>query len=61
MFSNVSFCSCTFCTSYIVPEALFSISINPKGIKLLTRLRLGLTHLYEYMFKYTFQDSLNPI
>ena len=34
---------------------------NPKGVKLLTRLRLGLSHLREHKFKYSFQDSLNPI
>ena len=34
---------------------------NPKGVKLLTRLRLGLSHLREHKFKHSFQDSLNPI
>ena len=34
---------------------------NPRGAKLLTRLRLGLCHLREHKFKYGFQDSLNPI
>ena len=34
---------------------------NPKGIKLLTRLRLGLSHLREHKFKHNFQDCLNPI
>ena len=34
---------------------------NPKGVKLLTRLRLGLSHLSEHKFKHSFQDSLNPI
>ena len=34
---------------------------NPKGVKLLTRLRLGLSHLHEHNFKPSFQDSLNPI
>ena len=33
---------------------------NPKGIKLVTRLRLGLSHLWEHKFKYNFQDTLNP-
>ena len=36
-------------------------SHNPKGIKLLTRLRLGLSHLREHKFKHGFLDSLNPI
>ena len=34
---------------------------SPKGIKLLTRLRLGLSHLGEHKFKHGFLDSLNPI
>ena len=34
---------------------------NPRGVKLLTRLRLGLSHLREHKFKHSFQDSLNPI
>ena len=33
---------------------------NPKGIKFITRLRLGLSHLHEHKFKHSFQDSLNP-
>ena len=32
---------------------------NPKRVKLLTRLRLGLSHLCEHKFKHSFQDSLN--
>ena len=34
---------------------------NSKGVELLTRLRLGISHLREHQFKYSFQDSLNPI
>ena len=34
---------------------------NPKGIKLLTRLRLGLSHLREHKFKHSFLNSLNTI
>ena len=33
---------------------------NPKGIKLLTRLRLGLSHICEHKFKHNFQECLNP-
>ena len=33
---------------------------NRKGIKFITRLRLGLSHLREHKFKDSFQDSLNP-
>ena len=34
---------------------------DPLGIKLLTRLRLGLSHLNENQFKHNFQDRLNPL
>ena len=34
---------------------------KPKGIKLLTRLRVGLSHLREHKFKHIFEDTLNPI
>ena len=34
---------------------------NPKGIRLLTRLRLGLSHLRKHKFKHSFQDCLNPL
>ena len=33
---------------------------NPRGIKLLSWLRLGLSHLREHKFKHSFRDSLNP-
>ena len=33
---------------------------NPKGIKLVSWRRLGLSHLGEHKFKHSFQDSLNP-
>ena len=34
---------------------------NPRGVNLLTKLRLGLSHLREHKLKHGFQDSLNPI
>ena len=34
---------------------------DPKGIKLLTRLRVGLSCLHEHKFKHSFQDTLNRI
>ena len=45
------------------PKSVFDCH-NPQGIRLrkfLTRLRLGLSHLREYKFKYSFQDLLNPL
>ena len=41
------------------PNTVFNCR-NPRGIKLLPRLRLGLSHLIEYKFKYSFQDSVKP-
>ena len=34
---------------------------NPKGLKFITRLRLGLSHLREHKFKHNFQDTINPL
>ena len=33
---------------------------NPKGVKLITLQRLGLSLLREHTFKHNFQDSINP-
>ena len=32
-----------------------------EGVKFLTRLRVGLSHLPEHKFRHGFQDSINPI
>ena len=32
---------------------------NPKGLKFITRLRLGLIYLREHNFKHSFQDTIN--
>ena len=42
------------------PNSIFNCQ-NPKGVKLLARLRSGLSHLRDHKFKHSFQDSLNPI
>ena len=42
------------------PNSVFNCH-NPQGIKLITRLRVGLSHLREHKFKHSFQDSLNPL
>ena len=34
---------------------------NLKGIRLITQLRLELSHLREHKFKYNFQNCLNPL
>ena len=43
-----------------LPNSIFDI-YNPYGIKLLTRLRLGLSHFNEHTFKHGFSDTINPI
>ena len=42
------------------PNSTFNCH-NPQGVKLLTRLRIGLSHLRDHKFKHSFQDFLNPI
>ena len=42
------------------PNSIFDI-YNPYGIKLLTRLRLGLSHLNEHKFKHGFNDTITFI
>ena len=34
---------------------------DPLGIKLLTRLQLGFSHLSEHKFRHNFADSINPL
>ena len=41
------------------PNSVFNYH-NYKGIKYLTRLHFGLSHLREHKFKHSFQDTLNP-
>ena len=42
------------------PNSIFNCH-NPKALKFITRLRLGLSHLRYHKFKHNFQDSLNPL
>ena len=42
------------------PSSIFYI-YNPYGVKLLTRLRLGLSRLIEHKFKHGFNETINPI
>ena len=41
-------------------NSIFNIH-NSYGIKLLARLRLGLSHLGDHKFRHCFQDTLNPL
>ena len=42
------------------PNSFFNCC-NLKGIRLITRLRLELSHLSEHKFKYNFRNCLNPL
>ena len=44
----------------LIPNSVFGVA-NIYGIKLLTRLRVGLSHLREHKFKHNFQDTINPL
>ena len=43
-----------------IPNSVFGI-FNPLGLKLITRLRLGLSHLNEHRFNHNFNDCINPL
>ena len=43
-----------------VANSVFDIN-NPYGLKLLTRLHLGLSHLRYHKFRHNFQDCINPM
>ena len=43
-----------------IQNSMFKIH-DPLGIKLLTRLRVGLSHINEHWFRHNFQDCLNPL
>ena len=42
------------------PNSLFNVSVS-LGIKLLTRLRLGLSHLREHNINHYFHNTINPL
>ena len=42
-----------------IPNSVFD-ACDPHGLKLLTRLRVGLSHLREHKFKHGFNDTIDP-
>ena len=47
---------------FIRPASIFFNNChNPIGIKYITRIQLGLSHLQEHKSKHSFQDSINPM
>ena len=48
--------------NFIRPNSNSAFNINnPLGLELLTRLRIGFSHLKEHKFKHNFQDSVDPL
>ena len=48
--------------SFIRPKHVDTFGIhNPIGLQLLTRLRLGFSHLNKHKFRHNFRDFLNPL
>ena len=48
--------------SFIRPKHFDTFGIhNPIGLQLLTRARLGFSHLNEHIFRHNFRDFLNPL
>ena len=43
-----------------MPNSIYNIH-NPLGVKYLTRLRIGFSHLKEHKFRHNFQDSIDPM
>ena len=66
---DISICNSSSChifknliLKFIRPEPnRISSTQNFEGLKLLTRTKLGLSHLADHKFRHNFQDCLNPI
>ena len=43
-----------------VQQSIYSM-FNPQGLKFLTRLRLGLSHLNKHRFRHNFKDCIKPL
>ena len=49
-----------FRDNMLFPNSVYNCH-NPRGIFLITRLRLDLSYFREHKFKHGFQDTLNPL
>ena len=58
--SLLSFKNALLKTGQLVSSPFFNI-YNPVGLKLLTRLQVGLCHLSEHKFKHYFSNCVNPL
>ena len=43
-----------------MPNSIYNIN-NPLGVKYLTKLKIGFSHLKQHNFKHKFQDSIDPM
>ena len=59
---SISLFKCRLLLSFIHPvqNGIYNV-FNPKGLKFLTHLCLGLSHLNVHRFGHGFQDCLNPL
>ena len=46
--------------SFEMPNSIYNIH-NPLGVKYLTKLRNGFSHLKKHKFKHSFQNSIDPM
>ena len=48
--------------NFVRPKAICIFDVHdPHGVKYLSRLRVGLSHLREHKFKHGFLDTINPL
>ena len=47
-------------TGWPIPKSIYNIH-NPKGLTLLNRLKVGLSHLNLHKFNHSFRDCVNPL
>ena len=60
VFKNQVFSKILFLNLLDPNQTVFFNCCNLKGIRLITRTRLELSHLRDHKFKYNFQNCLNP-
>ena len=66
---DVNICNLAFCNVFkrVIlkftrpePNQVFNVD-SSEGLKFLTRIRLGLSHLADHKFRHNFQDCVNPV
>ena len=57
---SIRFSKVDYCRLFVQYKSVFNI-FDPKGLILLTRLRLGFSHLNEHRFRHNFENCINPL